>query len=43
LSDMANVLKDGGKESRLRQDMVEIDRESMKPPDAKKPRLAVTE
>jgi len=43
LSDMANVLKVGGKESRLRQDMVEIDRESMKPPDAKKPRLAVTE
>jgi len=43
LSDMANVLKDGGKESRLRQDMVAVDRESMKPPDAKKPKLAVTE
>ncbi|KAF8465806.1 kinase-like domain-containing protein [Russula ochroleuca] len=39
LSNMANVLKDGGKESRSRQDMIEVDGESMNPPDAKKPRL----
>ncbi|KAH9029236.1 kinase-like domain-containing protein [Lactarius pseudohatsudake] len=39
-SDMANVL---GKEVRSGQDIVEVDGESMKPPDAKKPRLEVTE
>ncbi|KAH9002854.1 kinase-like domain-containing protein [Lactarius deliciosus] len=39
-SDMANVL---GKEVRPGEDMVEVDGESMKPPDAKKPRLEVTE
>ncbi|KAH9018442.1 hypothetical protein EDB84DRAFT_1566413 [Lactarius hengduanensis] len=39
-SDMANVL---GKEVRPGQDMVEVNGESMKPPDAKKPRLEVTE
>jgi hypothetical protein len=42
-SSVANVLKDGGKESRSWQDMIEVDGESMKPPDAKKPRLAVTQ
>ncbi|KAI9459836.1 hypothetical protein BJY52DRAFT_1264037 [Lactarius psammicola] len=41
-SDTTNVLKDGGKESRPRKD-IEVDGESMKPPDAKKPRLAVIE
>jgi len=40
LSNMANVLKDGGKESRSRKDMTEVDGESMNPPDAKRPRLS---
>ncbi|KAF8468574.1 kinase-like domain-containing protein [Russula ochroleuca] len=43
LSNMANVLKDGGKESRSRKDMTEVDGESMNPPDAKRPRLVVAE
>ncbi|KAI9443372.1 hypothetical protein H4582DRAFT_1924231 [Lactarius indigo] len=43
LSDMVGVRKDGGKESRPLQDIVEVDGESMKPPDAKKPRLAATD
>jgi hypothetical protein len=37
VSNVANVLNNGGKESRPRQDMAEVDGESM--PDAKKPRL----
>ncbi|KAH9052031.1 hypothetical protein EDB83DRAFT_2521899 [Lactarius deliciosus] len=41
LSDMIYIHKDGGKESRPRQDMVGVDEECMKPPDAKKLRLAV--
>ena len=40
VSYVANVVKDGRKAVfRPRQDMIEVDRESMKPPDAKKPRL----
>ena len=40
LPNVANVHKDGGKESRPWQDMIEIDGESMNPPDAKKPRMS---
>jgi hypothetical protein len=36
-------LKTGGKETRPRQDMMEVDGEGIQPPDAKKPRLAVTD
>ncbi|KAI9443625.1 kinase-like domain-containing protein [Lactarius indigo] len=44
LSDMVDVRKDCfWKESRPRQDKVEVDEESMKPPNAKKPKLAVTD
>jgi tRNA A-37 threonylcarbamoyl transferase component Bud32 len=41
LPNVANVHKDGGKESRPWQDMIEVEGESMNPPDAKKPRLVV--
>ncbi|KAH9160311.1 kinase-like domain-containing protein [Lactarius sanguifluus] len=41
LTDTANVSEVGGKESRPRQDVVEVDGVSMKPPDAKRPKLAV--
>ena len=43
LPNVASVLKDGGKESRPRLDVIGVDGESMNPPDAKKPRLVVTE
>ena len=36
-------VKTGGKETRPRQDMIEVDGEDMKPPDAKKPRFTVTD
>ncbi|KAH9041678.1 kinase-like domain-containing protein [Lactarius pseudohatsudake] len=42
LADKLNVLKVSGKESRPRQHVVEVDGVSTKPPDAKRPRLAVT-
>ena len=35
--------RSGGKETRPRQDMMEVDGEGIQPPDAKKPRLAVTD
>ena len=35
--------KSGGEETRPRQDMMEVDGEGIQPPDAKKPRLAVTD
>ncbi|KAH9176203.1 hypothetical protein EDB89DRAFT_2066023 [Lactarius sanguifluus] len=41
LSDMIYVHKDGGKESQPQQDMVGVDEECTKPPDAKKLRLTV--
>jgi hypothetical protein len=41
LPKVADVHKGSEKESRPRQNMIEVDEESMNPPDAKKPRLVV--